>query len=130
MAYQGQATPSTVQQIHRAKVSDGKSVELQITGSKSIESGKFYLLDNFLGAAVQSVNLGAGEKANVILTIEPAEYETDQINTAELFPLGTELFWDKTNNYFTSTVEENIRVGRVTSGKDANNAIWFILGAL
>jgi len=128
MAYVGQPVPSTVVNINAAKVSDGKSVRVTVPGNTVIEAGKFYFLDGFLGCAFQSVTTGAGENAEVILNIEQAEYETDQIDTSQTFARGTLIYWDGTNKKFTETSTGNRLVGRVTQAKDSNGVICFILG--
>ncbi len=128
MAYVGQPVPSTVVNINTAKVSDGKSVRVTVPENTVIEAGKFYLLDGFLGTAFQSVVTGAGETAEVILNIEQAEYETDQIDTSQTFAKGTLIYWDDVNKRFTETPTDNRLAGRVTQAKDANNVICFILG--
>lgn len=129
MAYVGQPVPSTVVNINAAKVSDGKSVRVTVPANTVIEAGKFYLLDGFLGCAFQSVTTGAGETAEVILNIEQAEYETDQISASHTFAKGTLIYWDETNKRFTENTAEGDRLaGRVTQAKDANNVICFILG--
>ena len=128
MAYVGQPVPSTVVNINAAKVSDGKSVRVTVPENTTIEAGKFYLLEGFLGAAFQSVTTGAGETAEVILSIEQAEYDTNQIDTTQNFAKGTLIYWDAANNRFTETSTENRLAGRVTQAKDANNVICFILG--
>ena len=128
MAYVGQPVPTTMVNINAAKVSDGKSVRVTVPENTVIEAGKFYLLDGFLGCAFQSVTTGAGETAEVVLNIEQAEYETDQIDTSQTFDKGTLIYWDAVNNKFTETSTENRLAGRVTQAKDANNVICFILG--
>ena len=128
MAYVGQPVPSTVANINAAKVSDGKSVRVAVPVNTVIEAGKFYLLDGFLGSAFQSVTTGAGETAEVVLNIEQAEYETDQIDTSQTFAKGTLIYWDGTNKRFTETSQGNRLVGRVTQAKDSNGVICFILG--
>lgn len=128
MAYVGRPVPSTLVNINAAKVSDGKSVRVTVPENTVIEAGKFYLLDGFLGCAFQSVTTGAGETAEVVLNIEQAEYETDQIDTSQTFAKGTLIYWDGTNKRFTETSQGNRLVGRVTEVKDANNVICFILG--
>jgi hypothetical protein len=128
MAYVGQPVPSTVVNINAAKVSDGKSVRVTVPQNTVIEAGKFYLLDGFLGCAFQSVQTGAGETAEVILNIEQAEYETDQIDTSQTFAKGTLIYWDDVNKRFTETSDGNRLAGRVTQAKDVNNVICFILG--
>ncbi len=128
MAYVGQPIPSTVVNINAAKVSDGKSVRVTVPENTVIEAGKFYLLDGFLGCAFQSVTTGTGETAEVILNIEQAEYDTNQIDAAQNFAKGTLIYWDAANNRFTETSTGNRLAGRVTQAKDANNVICFILG--
>lgn len=128
MAYTGQPVPSTVYNIGYGKISDGKSVKVTVPENTKIEAGKFYLLDGFLGCAMQSVETGAGETAEVILNIEQAEYETDQLAGEGTFAKGTLIYWDATNNVFTESAEGNILAGKITEGKDTNGVIWFILG--
>ena len=129
MSYVGQPVPSTVVNINAAKVSDGKSVRVTVPENTTIEAGKFYLLDGFLGCAFQSVTTGAGETAEVILNIEQAEYDTNQIDTAQNFAKGTLIYWDETNKRFTETSAGNRLAGRVTQAKDSNDVICFILGS-
>jgi len=130
MAYVGQPVPSTVVNINAAKVSDGKSVRVTVPKNTVIEAGKFYLLDGFLGVAFQSVTTGAEETAEVVLNIEQAEYETDQIDTSQTFDFdkGTLIYWNAANNRFTETSTGNRLAGRVTQAKDSNGVICFILG--
>jgi len=130
MAYKGQPVPSSVHNIGYGKISDGKSVKVTVPENTKIEAGKFYLLDGFLGCATQSVETAAGETAEVILNIEQAEYETDQINTADAFNKGDLVYYDATNKVLTTSDGSgaNRKVGRVTVPKDAKNVIWFILG--
>jgi len=127
MAYVGQPVPSTVVNINAAKVSDGKSVKVTVPQSTTVEAGKFYLLDGFLGCAMQSVITGAGETSEVVLNIEQAEFETDQIKSGDTFAKGVRIYWDDTAKQFTTTAEGNIFAGVVTEPKDANGVIWFIL---
>lgn len=135
MAYTGQPVPSTTYQQARAKVSDGKSVRVTVPENTVVEAGKFYLLDGWFGSAFQSVTTGAGETAEVILNIEQAEYETDQVAEADTLAVGALAYWDPVNKVITEAADdggtpatEYRKAGRVTIGKDANNVIWFILG--
>ena len=130
MAYTGQPVPSSVHNIGYGKISDGKSVKVTVPESTKVEAGKFYLLDGFLGCAVQSVETAAGETAEVVLNIEQAEYETDQINAADTFAKGSLVYYDPVNKVLTTSdgAGANRKVGRVTVPKDAKNVIWFILG--
>lgn len=128
MAYTGQPVPSTVYNAARAKISDGKSVRVKVPESTTVEAGKFYLLGGFLGVAMQSVTTKANETAEVILNIEPAEYETDQTKEADraTMTVGKDVYWDKNNKYFTLTATD-IYAGKVTSDADTNGVIWFKL---
>ena len=128
MAYVGQPVPSTVVNINAAKVSDGKSVRVTVPENTTIEAGKFYLLDGFLGAAFQSVTTGVGETAEVILNIEQAEFETDQTKEADrvTMAVGTDIYWDKDNKYFTLSGTD-IYAGKITAAADENGVIWFKL---
>lgn len=122
MAFKGQPIPTTLETIAGCKISDGKSVK--VTASEAVEEGKFYLISGFFGMAVQSA--GVGEDAT--LSIEQAEYETEQINTEEAFAVGTAIYYDATLKQLTETEGTNRKVGRVTAAKDSNNVIWFLLG--
>lgn len=120
------AVPTTVHESYRAKVSDGKSVEVEIPEKTTIENQKFYELGGFFGSATQSVETEAGEKETIVLTIEQAEFETDQIDESKDFKPGEEIYF-KDDQFTTSKTDARL-VGRVTQGKDKNNVIWFILG--
>jgi len=138
MAYVGQPVPSTTYNAARAKISDGKSVRVKVTGAAggtTIEAGKFYLLSGFFGVAMQSVTLAENETAYVILNIEQAEYETDQIDTTASanYAVGTVVYWNGT--LITTAADDGEttptpyrKVGRITASNDDNNVIWFILG--
>lgn len=128
MAYKGQPVPSSVHNIGYGKISDGKSVRVTVPESTKIEAGKFYLLDGFLGCAMQSVETAAGETAEVVLSIEPAEYETDQTKTNDRasMTVGEDIYWDKNNKYFTLSATD-IYAGKITSAADSNGVIWFKL---
>ncbi|MGG3839657.1 DUF2190 family protein [Paenibacillus thiaminolyticus] len=128
MAYKGQPFPSTTYQSYRAKVSDGKSVRVTVPAKTTIEAQKFYLLDGFFGAATESVTTGTGQTDEVVLNIEQAEYETDQITATQAFAAGTPIYWDAAKSQLTETDTGNRLVGRVTAAKDSKNVIWFLLG--
>ncbi|OJF16982.1 MAG: hypothetical protein A6D91_04680 [Bacillaceae bacterium G1] len=128
MAYKGQPVPTTVYNVGGGKISDGKSVKVTVPEKTKIEAGRFYLLDGFLGCAMQSVETGEGETSEVVLSIEQAEYETDQIAADGEFKVGAQIFWDEANQVFTEEAAGNRPAGRVTAAKDANGVIWFLLG--
>ncbi|WP_461369626.1 DUF2190 family protein [Candidatus Darwinibacter acetoxidans] len=129
MTWTGQPTPATAVYLGYGKISDGKSIKVDVPESTTITAGKLYLLDGFLGVAMESVTTGERETSEVTLSIENAEYETDQINTEEAFTFtkGADVYWDSTNKRLTTTATA-LYAGQVTSAKDdSNNVIWFKL---
>lgn len=126
MTWTGQPTPATAVYLGYGKISDGKSIKVDVPESTTITAGKFYLLDGFLGVAMESVTTGERETSEVTLSIENAEYETDQINTGEAFTKGADVYWDSTNKRLTTTATA-LYAGQVTSAKDSNNVIRFKL---
>jgi hypothetical protein len=127
MAYKGQPIPSTLVPITRAKVSDGKSVKVTVPASTEVKAQEFYLLDGFFGVAMESVKTESGQTEELTLSIEQAEYETDNIVTTESFAVGDLVYWNSTSKKFTTTKDTNRLVGKVTVAKDTNNVIWFLL---
>ena len=142
MAFKGQPVPTTVYQHGYFKVSDGKSVRVTVpANSGPIKAGALCEFDGFLGFAVggesplQAVTPGnvldnSDQPQELILTIEQAEYQTDQIAENEDFDtVGTPVYWDSTNKRLTESDGEgtNRFAGRVTATRDANNTIHFIL---
>lgn len=126
--YRGQPVPSTIHQIARARVSDGKSVTVMVPQNTTINAGEFVLLEGFFGAAMTSVKTAAGESKPLVLDISQAEFETDQISTSQNFVKGTAIYWNDSTKKLTETATDNRLVGRVTVAKDNNNVIWFLLG--
>lgn len=133
MSYKGQPFPSTMYQSYRAKVSDGKSVRVTVPEKTTVEAQKFYQFGGFFGAAMESVTTGPGETGEVILNIEQAEFETDQIVTTDAFAAGDTVYWN--GSKLTTKAESGGEsptpyrvVGRVTAPKDSKNVIWFLLG--
>lgn len=125
--YQGTPVPVNVHELARAKISNGKSVRVKVPENTTVTAGEWVLLDNFFGLAMQSIVTGAGQTKDIVLTIEQAEYETDQISTTQAFAVGTPIYWNATTKKFTESETDNRLVGRVTNSKDANNVIWFLL---
>ena len=126
LTWTGQPTPATAVYLGYGKISDGKSIKVDVPESTTITAGKFYLLNGFLGVAMESVTTGERETSEVTLSIENAEYETDQINTEEAFTKGADVYWDSTNKRLTTTATA-LYAGQVTSAKDGNNVIRFKL---
>lgn len=104
-----------------------RSVVVDVPENTSVEQGKFYLLGGFLGLALQSVTTGAGQTATVVLEIEPAVYETDQLDPAGTFAAGAKVYWDGVNGRFTETATANKFAGIVTKAKGAGTVIEFAL---
>ena len=123
----GYPVPSTTTVLASVKISDGKSVSVTVPENTIINAGEFVLLDGFFGVALQSITTGAGETKELILSIEQAEYETDQISTSQTFAEGTPVFWNNTTKLLTETAAGNRFVGIVTNAKDVNNVIWLQL---
>ncbi|ENK0558010.1 TPA: DUF2190 family protein [Clostridium botulinum] len=127
MAYKGQPIPSTLVAITRAKISDGKSVKVTVPANTEVLAQQFYLLDGFFGVAMESIKTEKGQTEELTLSIEQAEYETDNIVTTESFNRGDLIYWNDTEKKFTTTKDANRLVGKVTVPKDSNNVIWFLL---
>lgn len=114
------------------KISEGRSVKVTVpAGFGAVQANKFYLIQGFFGLAVNDANEGE----QVVLLCDQAEYETSQINTGDAFNVGDPVYWDDNAKVLTTNPNpdtngnpQNRPVGRVTSPKDANNVIWFILG--
>ena len=127
MAYKGQPITTTITQIPRAKISDGKSVLVTVPASTKVVAQSLVLIDGFFGIAMEGIKTGAGETAEIALNIAQEEYETDQITTADAFAKGDLVYWKVSTKKLTTVAEGNTLVGKVTSKKDANNVIQFIL---
>jgi Uncharacterized conserved protein (DUF2190) len=108
------------------RVSDGRSVRVTLPASSVVPQGAFALVQGWLGWAPEGATTGSAQTASLILVVEQAEYETSQLDVAQAYNVGDLVFWDPTNNRFTTAtgVTGARRVGRVTSAKDANNVIW------
>lgn len=116
MTVKGQAISTKVMPSYRAKVSDGKSVK--VVAEQSVTASKFYEIQGFLGSAFQSVEKGK----EVVLNIEQAEYETDQLGDGD-FVVGTPIYF--ADGTFNPTAGRY--AGIVTQGKDEDGVILFIL---
>lgn len=117
------------------KISDGQSVKVAVPESTEIKQGEFVLLGGFFGLAVRGVATGPEETAEVVLNIEPGEYETSQITETDDFGAGDAVYFNEATKLLTTQANldangnpQNRPVGRVTQAKDANNVIWFVLG--
>lgn len=145
MAYTGQPVPTTTHQHGYFKVSDGKSVRVTVpANSGDVKVGELVEFGGFLGFAVRGEHpiqaikpgnaLDNSDKDQVlILSIEQAEYETDQIDEEGDFAAGTLVYWDGANKVLTESATDEVGnplrpAGRITVGKDENGVVWFILG--
>lgn len=127
MGFKGQPVPTTVHNIGAAKVSDGNSVRVKApANSGDIAAGNFVYLGGFLGVAMKTLADSAAGEQELILQIEAAEYETNQIDPDGDFEAGTKIYWDADQKLFTET-STPVFGGVVTSAKDAKGVIWFIL---
>jgi len=123
------------------KVGGGSSVKIVVPASTVITQGDFYLINGFLGMAVQSIETDADGKtikfngysipagsvpAKVTLNIESGEYETDQIDAVDTFAVGDKIYWDIINKRFTTVAKDGVFCGIVTQAKDDNNVIWLL----
>ena len=130
MAYQGQPIPSTTLPISQIKISDGKSVDVTVPASTGVEAGEFCVIDGFFGVSLQKVNKDENTNGTLIaLQTEQAEYITTQIDTSKTFAIGAAIYFDSATKKLTddSSVSGAILVGRITSAKDKNNVIQFVL---
>jgi predicted RecA/RadA family phage recombinase len=127
MSYKGQPVPSTTYPSARAKVSDGKSVTVTVPENTTIVSQTLVLVGGFFGVAMQDVVTAAGETAELVITIEEAELETDQTNSSQTYAVGTPVFWNTATSKITETAAGNRFVGVVTNAKDAGGVVWFKL---
>lgn len=131
MAFKGQPTPSTITPINRAKISDGKGLQVTVPENTTVVAQTFVLLDGFFGVAMESAKTEAGETATIGLNIEQAEYETDQITAADAFNKGDLVYYKASTKKLTTnpgaTETPNRLVGKTTNKKDASNVIHFIL---
>ncbi len=127
MSFTGQPVPSTTYRSARAKVSDGKSVRVSVpAGSGAVTAGTLVYFGGFVGFAMQSLVNDAANAQDLVLQIEIAEYETDQVKTTDTLAAGTKVFWDAENKRLTET-PTSIFAGVITVAKDTNNVIWFLL---
>jgi hypothetical protein len=127
MSQTGSPITSTTYQQARAKVSDGKSVRVSVpANSGDIAAGQICYFGGFLGFAMTDLTNSATAAQDLILQIGIAEYETDVIDTSKTFAAGTKIYWDDTEKELTETATD-VFAGVVTSAKDDNDVIWFIL---
>ena len=110
MPYKGQPVPSTIYNAYRAKVGDGKSVNVPVPEKTTIEAGLFYEISGFFGSAMQSVKTLTGETSEVVLNIEQAEYETNQIEKHNHLSLVQKFILIKVNSLKQKVIRLALRV--------------------
>ena len=84
-------------------------------GSEGVVAKNFYLIDHFFGMIMEDADPGD----IVALDLELAEYSTNQIKSGDTFAVGTVIYWDDTNKYFTETAGALTAVGIVTEALDS-----------
>ena len=142
MSFKGQPVPTTVYQHGYFKVSDGKSVRVTVpANSGPVKAGELCEFDGFLGFAMGSesplewttpgnVLDNSDQPQELILSIEQAEYQTDQLTEDDDFDtVGAPVYWNATTKLLTESdgAGANRFAGRVTAPRDANDTIHFIL---
>lgn len=111
------------------KISDGQSVKGVVPASTIIIAGNFYKLSGVIGIAFQGVVTEAGETSEVALGMDLAEYETSQIDVADAFARGNDVYFDPATLLFNSVAEgaaapaDTERFGVVTVAKNADNVV-------
>lgn len=111
------------------RASDGQSVKALVPASTVIVMGNFYKLSGVIGIAFQSVTTAAGETSEVALGMDLAEYETSQIDVADAFARGNDVYFDPATLLFNSVAEGaagpvgSERFGVVTRAKNADNSV-------
>ena|SRR5688572_23085003 len=112
-------------------VSDGKSVRVTVPAATAaaVAVGEFCMFDGWFGWAVQGFTVAevASVSKDIILNIEPVEYETSQGTVANTFTKGAPVFWNDTTKLLTTAGAGNRLVGRVTVAEDGNGVFWFRL---
>ena len=84
-------------------------------GDEGVTGKDFYLINHFFGMAMEDGDPGD----TVAFDLELAEYETDQVKSGDTFAVGTVIYWDDTNKYFTETAGALTAVGIVTAALDS-----------
>jgi hypothetical protein len=108
------------------KIFEGLSVRVTVPQNTTVNQGDFARFDGILGVAADRVVTGSGQTKPLVLDIEPAQYETDQIDSADTFPVGSAVFWDNIEKRLTTVDTDGTYCGRVTKAKDSNGVIWFL----
>lgn len=89
------------------------------------EQGKLYLIDGYFGMALQT----AAEGEPVVLEIEQAVFETNQIKADDAFFFGERVYFDAGAGVLTTDDAggANRLVGRVWRAKAEDGTIEFVL---
>ena len=97
-------------------VDQGKSVQVTVPASTTVQQGDFVLIEGFFGRAFQKVVTGVGETKPLAVETDPgAVYETSQINAAGAFLKGSLVYFNTTTKLLENAAGANIvgPVGRV-----------------
>lgn len=94
---------STTHMHECPEVSEAEAVVVTIPEDRVVEEGEFGLFDGFFGVALNGSEDGSED--GVVVQIKFAEYETDQIDTADSFLKGTEMYWNPGQQEFDEAAE-------------------------
>jgi hypothetical protein len=114
------------------KVSDGLSVRVVCPDGDVSAQGEFHFYDGFFGFNLTRPKLDPTGDVAIILQIEQAEYETNQIDAAGTFAAGAKVFFTPGSGTTPGVLHDGAGthyVGIVTVEKDASGAIWMHLAA-
>lgn len=107
------------------------AIAVQVTNAGGTDvvytQGAFYELEGLFGLCMVETTVAAGTTGEIVLQRDAGIYETSQLNVADTFALTDDVYWDSTNARFTTTAADNRWVGHVSSAKDANNVVQFVL---
>jgi predicted RecA/RadA family phage recombinase len=103
-------------------VHQGKSVQVTVPQSTTVNAGDFVLIEGHFGRAFQKIVNGAGVTAPLAIETDPGVvYETNQINAAGAFAKGSLVYFNTVTKVLENAAGANIvgPVGRVTVAKAA-----------
>jgi hypothetical protein len=111
------------------KMADGLSVDVTVPNGTVVAQGEFVYLDGFFGLAEFDDKPTSAGAAIISINIEQANYDTDQITTAEAYAVGDVVNFNTATKLFTKAAVSGsiLPVGRVTIAKNADNVIGFLL---
>jgi hypothetical protein len=112
------------------KMADGLSVDVAVPDTIVVAQGEFVSIQGFFGLAEFDDKPTAAGIATIAINIEQAQYDTDQITTAEAYAVGDLVNFNTTTKLFTKAAVTGAvigPVGRITVAKNADNVIGLLL---